>query len=163
MWKIEKTVKKGDYLYAVVKDHPRSSKYWYVLYHRIIMENHIGRILNPNEVVHHIDGNKLNNNIENLQLLDSREHNKLHSASRGRKFVILKCPQCGCLFNRGFNSSFYFKKAKASFCSRKCSGLFNRRVQLYGLTHEMEIAISENLVKIFIKYADDNSEETNDR
>ena len=68
MWKIEKTVKKGDYLYAVVKDHPRSSKYGYVLYHRIIMENHIGRILNPNEVVHHIDGNKLNNNIENLQL-----------------------------------------------------------------------------------------------
>lgn len=33
--------------------------------------------------------------------------------------------------------------------------------QLCGLTHKMETAISENLVKVFTKYADDNSEETN--
>ena len=36
-----------------------ASKYGYVLYHRILMENHLGRILNQNEVVHHIDGTSL--------------------------------------------------------------------------------------------------------
>ena len=38
--------------------------------HRIIMEKHLGRKLEPWEHVHHIDGNKTNNKIENLQLVD---------------------------------------------------------------------------------------------
>ena len=51
MWKIKKTVKKGDYLYVVVKEYPNASKYGCVLYHRIVMENHLGRILNQNMVL----------------------------------------------------------------------------------------------------------------
>lgn len=46
--------------------------------HRIIMENNIGRKLLTKEIVHHIDGNKLNNNIDNLQILTREEHNKIH-------------------------------------------------------------------------------------
>jgi len=57
-WKIEKIVSKGDYNYAVVKNHPNATKYGYVLHHRIVMENHLGRLLNSNEVVHHINGQK---------------------------------------------------------------------------------------------------------
>ena len=47
--------------------------------HRLIMENNIGRKLTFNEVVHHIDGNKSNNKIENLQLMSRSEHARLHS------------------------------------------------------------------------------------
>lgn len=47
--------------------------------HRVIMEKHLGRKLNRNEVVHHIDHNKLNNDISNLQLMDLNEHLKLHA------------------------------------------------------------------------------------
>lgn len=160
MWKIKKTVRKGDYLYAVVKEHPNSSKYGYVLYHRIVMENHLGRILNLNEVVHHIDGDKFNNNISNLQLMNCKDHVKLHGLKHGRKYVLLKCPECDTLFEIEYKNSFLCKKTTASFCSRKCNGSFNRKKQLYGLTHKMETAVSENLVKVFNKYADDNSEET---
>lgn len=46
--------------------------------HRYLMEQKIGRKLNFNEVVHHIDGNKLNNNIDNLEIISRGNHIKLH-------------------------------------------------------------------------------------
>jgi len=55
MWNIKKVISKGDYLYALVPEHPNATKNGYVLMHRIVMENHLGRILNKDEVVHHLD------------------------------------------------------------------------------------------------------------
>jgi hypothetical protein len=46
--------------------------------HRYVMEQHLGRKLRKGEDVHHIDGNKLNNNISNLQVLSKSDHTKLH-------------------------------------------------------------------------------------
>lgn len=42
--------------------------------HRVIMERILGRKLTANEVVHHIDGNKLNNDPANLQVMTRAEH-----------------------------------------------------------------------------------------
>jgi hypothetical protein len=47
--------------------------------HIVVMETHIGRRLLKHEVVHHIDGNKQNNLIENLQLMSRSEHCSLHA------------------------------------------------------------------------------------
>ena len=38
----------------------------------------LGRTLLKNEVVHHIDGNYLNNDPENLQVMTKSEHTQLH-------------------------------------------------------------------------------------
>jgi hypothetical protein len=43
-------------------------------YHRFVMEQYLDRQLSPNEEVHHIDGNKLNNSVANLQVLSKQEH-----------------------------------------------------------------------------------------
>ena len=62
-----------------------------VLEHRYVMEVHIGRKLESWEVVHHIDGNRLNNSLENLELIrDQSLHAKnspgcLSALKEGRK------------------------------------------------------------------------------
>lgn len=53
--------------------------------HRHIMEEFLGRKLSSNEVVHHKDGNKLNNNIDNLEVLTRSEHLKKHYKEIGGK------------------------------------------------------------------------------
>lgn len=49
-----------------------------VMEHRFVMEQHIGRKLEVNEVVHHIDGDIFNNDLSNLQLMTKQDHCKLH-------------------------------------------------------------------------------------
>jgi len=51
-------------------DHPsrKDSTKPYVLEHRLVMEKHLGRYLEPHEHVHHIDGNRANNTLKNLEL-----------------------------------------------------------------------------------------------
>lgn len=46
--------------------------------HVVVMEGLIGRRLVNGEVVHHIDGDKGNNSIENLMLMTRSEHTSLH-------------------------------------------------------------------------------------
>ena len=47
-------------------------------YHRYVMEQHLGRKLLPSEHIHHIDMDKLNNNISNLWLCSQNNHLKSH-------------------------------------------------------------------------------------
>ena len=49
--------------------HPNASKDGFVREHRLAMEIHLSRFLKRNEHVHHKDGNKLNNAVENLEIL----------------------------------------------------------------------------------------------
>ncbi len=60
--------------------------------HRKVMESHINRDILPQEVVHHIDGDTQNNNIDNLMLFDSKSsHAKYHACIRyGKEYKLIK-------------------------------------------------------------------------
>ena len=83
-------------------DHPRqgTAKDWHInnggyyykfrdnkrlLQHRVVMEEFLGRELTTDEHVHHIDGDKLNNSIENLEVLLKSDHHKHHINSIGKE------------------------------------------------------------------------------
>ena len=47
--------------------------------HRYVMEQHLGRKLSKNECVHHINGDRHDNRLENLELISRAEHNREHA------------------------------------------------------------------------------------
>jgi hypothetical protein len=66
-------------------DHPNSDCKGFVYEHRLIMEEKIGRHLNSEEVVHHINHDKTDNSPENLMLFGSQsEHLEYHAKHRGK-------------------------------------------------------------------------------
>ena len=159
LWKIEKVISKGDYNYALVKNHPKANKHGYVLEHRVVVENHLGRLLNPTEVVHHINHDKKDNRIENLEVLDVLDHLKLHGLEQGRKWCHLKCPNCGVEFCKEIRNTHLVKKSSFTTCSPVCRGKLSRKIQLGRETETVEAAISENILCVFRRFKD-NTEVT---
>jgi hypothetical protein len=74
----------NNHFFVRVPNHPHCNKNKQVSLATLIMESHIGRYLNHDEVVHHKDGNPHNNDINNLQLLADKEHRMLHFRLRKR-------------------------------------------------------------------------------
>ena len=81
------------------------------------MEQHLGRKLKRYEVVHHINGNKLDNRLENLVLMSMSEHSKLHNRIYPHR---LRCAVC----NKEFDVIRH-RQHRARVCSEECHRKIN--------------------------------------
>ena len=70
-WRGGKRPDGSGYIRVYSPDHPNATKDGYVREHRLVMEKHIGRLLLPKEEVHHKNGMRSDNRIENLELWTS--------------------------------------------------------------------------------------------
>ena len=68
----------GGYVLVYSPDHPCRDSNGFVLEHRLVMEKHIGRVLDSDEIVHHKNGVKNDNRIENLELTNRADHIEMH-------------------------------------------------------------------------------------
>lgn len=136
----------GDYILVVAPDDYPGKKYRdrYCYEHHLVYWNTYGIIPKDEEIIHHKDGNKHNNDISNLELLTSTEHKKLHGQSKLENLVILKCPNCESMFIRTRRNTHLIKKQKYTACSRSCSGFITHMD-----TQLKQQRISENIVEEF--------------
>lgn len=81
-WKGGRTTM-GQYIKVMCKGHPGSDKNGYVLEHRLVMEKHIGRYLTNDEIVHHRNGIKTDNRLDNLTIVSRKAH-----------YGSIICPHC---------------------------------------------------------------------
>ena len=90
-------------------------------YSRYLFSVSIGRYLDVDEHVDHIDGNKLNDTIENLQILSQTENNIKSIIERGKSMETLDfiCPICSKVFSRR-KSNYTYRPNFIPTCSRKC-------------------------------------------
>jgi hypothetical protein len=80
-WKLDSL----GYKMIFIPEHPFTSKSKYMYEHRLVMERYLGRYLLPMEVIHHKNGDILDNRIENLQLFECNgEHIKFHRNCGGQ-------------------------------------------------------------------------------
>jgi len=86
-WKGGRLKSTEGYIKIYLPEHPHGDIKGYILEHRVIMEKHIGRYLSPSEQVHHRNGIKNDNRIENLKLFSGNPHSE-----------EIKCPHCNKMF-----------------------------------------------------------------
>ncbi len=73
-WKGGRITRSHGYICVIKHDHPHADKDGYVYEHRMVMETYLGRILESWEHVHHINGIRDDNRLENLRLTCNKEH-----------------------------------------------------------------------------------------
>lgn len=145
------------YRVIYMPDHPSAMKSdnWngYIYEHIAIAEERLGRKISKDEVCHHLDGNRQNNDSDNVIVILRSEHSKLHAFLK-RSVIInessdengvnsgkpkVYCTECG------------ISTKNDHFCSLKCQQQYNRKD--WPSREQLEIDVnSMSMVSVGKKY-----------
>jgi hypothetical protein len=143
-WKGGITRHNGGYVYLSLYNHPNCDRNGRILEHRLVMEKKIGRYLTKQEVVHHINGIKDDNRVENLVLCKNNSENRAYDRKfeyykdfpkevilnkkivimkekRNRFFIGKECDFCNNLFWKSDHAD------RGNCCSRYCGSKLSWR------------------------------------
>jgi hypothetical protein len=116
-------------------NHNRAMQNGYVYEHVLVAESMLGRILKDDEVVHHEDENRSNNNPDNLYVFATKsDHVRFHRngikirvedyyVSPSTHLKTSKCKNCDKEF------SYYESVCKGIYCSNDCRANSTRRAE----------------------------------
>lgn len=104
-------------------------------YPRYAMEQALGRKLNPEEHVDHIDNDCTNNDLSNFQLLSQTDNNikSLDFFDKRAKGNYYQCYRPGCdkriwVFDRTYKERYVVRKKHGPYCTKYCAGVDSHRI-----------------------------------
>lgn len=119
--------KGGGYLYCkTFPSHPRRNSNGLYPLHRVLMENKLGRLLKRTEDVHHINGDRFDNSVNNLEVLSRSEHAKKHKPIQPS--LKITCPTCEKTFKARpsqYRARVKRNKSGKIFCSASCGTIYS--------------------------------------
>ena len=143
-------MKNGSYDLMDAEDNYPGKKYRgrYCQIHQDVFWKNTGNVAKSGEVIHHKNGDKRDNRIENLELKKNSDHAREHSLSMERIIVTIKCPNCSIILSFPKNKVHsLYGRCKARFCTRKCSGEFVWK-KIKDKEFNAEQRIRENIVSV---------------
>jgi hypothetical protein len=136
-WKGGRHQDKNGYIHLKIPAHPNARKSGYVFEHTVVMSQVLGRALVPGEIVHHINGIKDDNRIENLVITTQNAHRRHHlqeewnHGARQEKRTSPKiCIQCKTVFIAS-----YHNHARNKYCSLHCYNEYKKQQNLRLCDH----------------------------
>lgn len=129
-WRVSKPFIGGGRKCVYLSTSGRSS--WKMTVARYKMCVYLGFILSKGMEVDHIDEDRTNDSLSNLQVLSRCDNSRKAAAHKGRAYVELRCPWCSKTFIRERRQTFLgVKGRKFTTCGRSCGGRlahFSRQV-----------------------------------
>jgi hypothetical protein len=151
---IKKKIEVNGYVMAYCPKHPKATKSGYVYEHILVAEKMLGRYLNDDEQVHHLNFNRLDNRKKNLLVLTKGQHTKLHNfidrieglqemmeSESDDKHHVEQCLNC---------QEYILENGNENFCNRDCQKEYYDGNKHIPVTKEELAGMLETMNKVEI-------------